>query len=232
MTRAHEIITLLLDLAPALEDPTSYGRHSHFIFPNAEKYDVDHAKAKFPKADDQLVQQLGKANWERRQYFSALRADHEIGPARKGSLEKEDRPLADEPIFDIDPAQYGQTPSSDLATEGDSSPESSEDESGEVSSTADSHGLTDATTAVSDFNFSHVTTRSTVRTEHNFQSMVDPDDAKPSTKYVIPEPPEPSRESLSNGFVCPYCFRFLTNIKSAKAWRYVLNPSRDLLFLA
>ena len=77
LAQAHDIITHLMQLGPSLLDPVPHDRVDLSANSDATQHDVKHVRESFPKAEKSLVERLGTANWERRQFLRKLRDERE-----------------------------------------------------------------------------------------------------------------------------------------------------------
>ncbi|KAH8647271.1 hypothetical protein BX600DRAFT_532763 [Xylariales sp. PMI_506] len=75
-----EIINCLLNLSVSIRNPAPHDRFQDSVQTDTSFYepaDIAHVKAKFDKADDRLLRQLGTANSRRRQYFKYRESHHQ-----------------------------------------------------------------------------------------------------------------------------------------------------------
>lgn len=213
--RAHDIITLLMELGRSLLDPTPQNKLSRLSHPDAGDFDRKHVSEKFPEADEYLVRQFGQANWDRRQYFRSLRYEEENIPAFSYEITNFEDQTNVSDLSDSESVQSEQlledgtslqipTPLDDSRRTSASTP------SEEVSSFQD------------DTQSSLRRTRSTSLTELSDEHSVGVRALKDSLKkYRIPPPPGPQRGLSGEGFRCTYCAHFLLNVRTNQEWKYV-----------
>lgn len=68
-------------------DPTPHDRAADS---DAAQFDIDHIRERFPKASVELIDRLGRANWERRQYLRKIRSVYQENPNRAQKLQQFD----------------------------------------------------------------------------------------------------------------------------------------------
>lgn len=98
LINAGDIVTCLLELKSAIDDPIPDDQISRTFDSDAAHFDIQHVKEKFPKASKSIVSRLGRANWRRRHYLIGLQSLGQPetgpygGPQRQSNLVKELRP--------------------------------------------------------------------------------------------------------------------------------------------
>lgn len=223
--RAHDAVTLLLQLGQSLLDPIPHDRSEMSKHPDAAQYDINHIRARFPKAEDFLIERLGTANWERRQSLRNVREALERNPYR---VQRKD---LDEPVLEsVRPEPRESTvasgdedfasseSSSDVSVDTDSSDNGNI--SGEGVSRTSSRTMTVTTNARSDFQFSLNDTMSTAITEPSIDvAEIDPAVFEVGEHYQIPQPPSPNENLTGRPFVCPFCSFKISDIKSVSEWK-------------
>jgi hypothetical protein len=221
LTHIHDVVNLLLGLGPTLLDPAPRDRFGWSDHQDAAHYDIDHVQASFPHADKSLIERLGRANWERRQYLITLRS--KLGEGNREAL----RLNAIRPID----ASVEKLKLESLAS--GSAVDSSDDnasEIGEVSTalsqaygydlennlSAQSPFAVTTSTSPSDFQFSANDAQSTALTEPSkgvSQAELS------SVRYAIPPPPHPNEQCSGEAFLCPFCAHRASDIKSRADWK-------------
>lgn len=220
-TRAHDIITGLFELGPTLLDPAPHDRLEESIHPGAAQHDLDHVRAKFPRADESLIQRLGLANWERRVYLRKLRLVHE---EHRDHTKTAEMFKTAEDLSQTDAASISESSEADICSSSDAASRASSHGypgSKKPPSMTASLNLTATASTRSDFHFSTNETRSTARTDitQHIASKHDIPDRTTSTKYVMPPPPCPNQNYTGEDFLCPYCFRVVPDVKSSLEWK-------------
>jgi hypothetical protein len=223
LTHIHDVVNLLLGLGPTLLDPAPRDRFGWSAHKEAAHYDIDHVQASFPHADKSLIERLGRANWERRQYLIRLRTKLGEG-SREASRFDAIRPID---------TNLEKLKLESLAS--DSVVDSSDDnasEVGEVSTAlpqAYGYGLGlgnhvsdqapfTVTTSISpsDFQFSANDAQSTALTEPS-KGVSQPELGV--VRYAIPSPPHPNEQCSGEEFLCPFCAYRVSEIGSRTDWR-------------
>lgn len=221
LTHIHDVVNLLFGLGPTLLDPAPRDRFECSAHKDAAHYDIDHVQARFPNAHKSLLERLGRANWERRQYLIRLRS--------KLNEDNHDTP-------GLDAARPVKTHLEKLTTESDASEsgiDSSDDDVSDVveaptaSSQAYDLGLetdpsirspmitTDASTP-SEFQFSVNDVESTALTEPS-KGVAQAEPA--GVRYAVPAPPHPNERLGGDEFLCPFCAHKASDMKSRAEWK-------------
>jgi hypothetical protein len=217
LTHIHDVVNLLLGLGPTLLDPAPRDRFRWNAHEDAAHYDIDHVQARFPHAEKSLIERLGRANWERRQYLIEKRFQIEEGSRESPKLD------AIRPVdyslenLNLESFPYGSgADSSDY----NASEEAFGDGLDKNLSARRPFTLT-TSIAPSDFQFSADDVQSTALTEPSkFISRVDGDQIElMSVRYAVPPPPHPNKQSGGEEFLCPFCAHRASNIKSHADWK-------------
>jgi hypothetical protein len=221
LTHIHDVVNLLLGLGPTLLDPAPRDRFGWSAHKDAAHYDIDHVQASFPHADKSLIESLGRANWERRQYLITLRS--KLGEGSREALGLDAiRPLA---------ASLEKLKLESLGSS--SAVDSSEDNASEVGEASSAfpraygydsdnnlsaQGPVTITTSISpsDFQFSANDAQSTALTE---PSKGVPYAKLSGVQYAIPLPPHPNEQCSGEDFLCPFCAHRVSDIKSRADWK-------------
>lgn len=221
--RAHDIVTHLFELGPSLLDPVPHDRFEQPANPDSAQYDIEHVRAKFPIADESLINRLGGANWERRQNLRRLRLAYEQHPAYARRLETSEAILEVDELSEIDSVSAAQAPDGGYGDNHGSLQTGSG--SGRRDSEADlsvlaSRSLTSTASTKSDFKFSAGETQSTARTEPLKSLPQEGQGDRSDTKrYTVLPPPSPNQDLSGEIFLCPYCYHLVSDIKSFSEWK-------------
>lgn len=223
LTHIHDVVNLLFGLGPTLLDPVPRDRIEWSAHQDAAHYDVGHVQARFPQAGRSLLERLGRANWERRQYLIMLRSklnkdNHDTpGLDNTGLVGTRLEKLSLEPVAS-DPGD--DTSGDDVSDDGEALTE--------MSSTYDSLTETDASVrsplsgtvsnSQSEFQFSANDAQSTALTE---PSKDIPHTGPTILRYAVPAPPHPNQHFSGDEFLCPFCAHKVSDMKSAAEWKSV-----------
>lgn len=227
LARAHDIVTLLMQLGPSLLDPTPHNRSELSAHSGAAQQDISHVHACFPKADDSLAERLGRANWERRQFLRNLR------DAREDNRPRADGKDLDEAIqhtLGSNPSTSAVATAAEESDAGNSEAGSSlgtidtdlsdKDDSYSDISLSEGRQKTARTYAPSDFQFSLDETHSTAITEPSkgvvLQNQSPEEDVK---RYRVPRPPGPNENLTGAPFLCQFCSHMVLDITTASQWK-------------
>lgn len=230
LARAHDAITHLMQLSPSLTDPAPHDRFDLPAHDEATQHDINHIREIFPKADKDLVERLGRANWERRQCLRRLRdAQEQRRPSSEtiGLFETKDVKAIKATTSVIDTAAAGSGNRQDLSYK---DPDVSlgtievqmpdENESGSEFSAPGSLPKTVTTHAPSDPQTSLDETPSTMVTEPSKQGQpAQKPSAQQYQRYKIPQPPSPNAKLTGADFVCPFCYYKVVGMTSPSEWR-------------
>jgi hypothetical protein len=217
LTHVRDLVSLLMELGPSLLEPTPHGRFEYLGYANAAQHDINHVRARFPKADPELVERLGRANWARRQNLGKVRAIVEQSMSKLQTLTPTEVAVAD---YRAD--------LSELKSESEES-ESSEGERNDLlptkrhihSSIVDEvSSRTASLTDPSEFQFSAMETQSTAATEPSKGPVSAGRVMKPAeTLYRVPPPPRPNEKLTGAEFVCRFCAHTVSNMESVSEWK-------------
>lgn len=212
--KAHDIITLLMELGHMLVDPAPQDRLLHFSHSDAGYFDERHIEEKFQKADNYLVRRLGRANWQRRQYFSSLRdKEQNVTGSRYEITDFEERDDA------FDTSDSGSDSSQQLARRLSLLPVP--EPATDLPSTATTSTGSAQMSSFRDEGYSSLRqTRSTALTEISDSLSAGKRDRKDApTRYRIPPPSGRQNPFSGESFRCTYCAHVLTNVKTYQEWK-------------
>jgi hypothetical protein len=203
----RDVISLLFELAQALQDPAPHDRLKAIRYKSAAQPDLHHASTKFPNADEKLVTRLGFANWERRMALTSLRAEYERKSqgTKAPEIRRTDLAPSDFTYFVDEDSELDVPPPADASMRDALAP------------SMVTASETNQTT--SNFNFSGHGSKSTPGTELStgpaggFQYVTPVDQ-----NLKVPAPPEPNQHYEGEVFLCPYCFRHISDLKSRADW--------------
>lgn len=224
LTHIHEMVGLLLELGPVLLDPTPEDRFARSTHPEAARRDIDHVRAIFPRADDRLVERLGRANWERRQYLMSLLPALEydgpkvevVGSAFVKPVERDDR---------LDSSGFQSDSEVSLRLEKDvlqQVPHSSHEENMD-DERAGRDGADDTSFTISQFQSSTLGNFST-----SYTAIIVPSKGVATIEENVPlaktsrrlsNPPCPNELLSGDEFTCHFCAHKVTGIGSASEWK-------------
>jgi hypothetical protein len=230
VTRMHDVITLLFELDASLADPTPQDRFDR-AHPSAAQQDINHVRAKFSQASDELVERLGRANWDRRQYLRRLQLEFE--GSRPVSFDGMD--YSPEDVEESDAASESSSSEESVTEAGSGSyPDSLEDniERGGAPSIRSSQDLTVTASAQTEFQFSHEETQSTRTTEPSKGPLPAEHAVQPvNIRYRIPPPPHPNEDLSGKAFRCTFCSHTVPDITRHSDWTFVVPrcPTRRIL---
>jgi hypothetical protein len=229
LTHIHDVVNLLFGLGPTLLDPVPRDRFEWSAHEDAAHYDVGHVQARFPQADKSLIERLGRASWERRQYLIRLRSK---------LIENNDAPGLDHTSLDDNrlinlriessASDSGDDTSSDDASDVDevyaatlqahgSDPEADTSAPGPLTVIV-SDGPSESRSSINDAQSATVTETPKGVSQHR----------PTSSRYAIPVPPHPNERFGGDEFLCPFCAHKVSDMKSAGDWKSVhlfLKPS-------
>lgn len=219
MTRIHDIVTLLNELSPSLLDPTPNERFERASHPDAAQFDVNHVKARFPEADEELVDRLGKANWRRRQSLRFLRESHtksSLHGSGTVSPAQDVEPALSDSVLDTD-ASDRQTSISEHAVSSTSRSMSNTDGGASLPQTSVGGGLQ---SSPNDAPSTAPTTAPTAATNELFQGAGQTSENKQpvTASYKIPGPPNPNEDFNGQTFLCQFCSHWVSGIERPSDW--------------
>ena len=224
LLRIHDIVSLLFELGPSLMDPAPHDRFAKSTHSDAAQHDINHVRARFPWADDVLVDRLGRANWERRYSLRQLRSMHEDELSQVRQLDTIEPQPDTAKLFLSESAtatEDSETSASDTEQSLDTgSYDNREDDYETDISLSASQTLTNMTSTGSDFQFSHNDTQSTAATEPSKRPKQGTHVGGPATtRYKVPLPPKPNERLTGDTFLCPFCFHAVSDMTSPSLWR-------------
>jgi hypothetical protein len=225
LTHIHDVVNSLFGLGPTLLDPAPRDRVEWSDHKNAAHYDVDHVQARFPQAEQSLVERLGRANWEHRQYLSRLRSKLDEG-SHDTSVLDQIRPIN---------TRLEKRTLAWLASD------TGVDTSGDDASDVDEVFMTISQAPGRDLDRKLPArgsrTVTTSQTQSEVQSSVVEDGTEltaitePSkgvtrieptgVRYAIPAPPHPNEHFGGDEFLCPFCAHKVTDMTSPADWKWV-----------
>lgn len=213
------IISCLYTLSVAIRQPVPQDRlrkYAEIDLSHYEYFDNQHVLEKFPNAKPLLIQRLGNANTQRRQYLKYRSLHYE--KIAKG-LEGVERAI---------PVDKSIVPALDDVVE--AVPDHADPGEGHHIS---SWGTTDhgAETVITSTTISIVPKSAVVpaldtieaesdegQTATSFGTIMETSDSEVKL-LKVPDPPDADHVFAGNAFQCPYCFSLII-VKNSKAWQY------------
>lgn len=220
LTHIHDVVNLLLGLGPTLLDPTPRDRFERSTHKDVAHYDIDHVQASFSKATEALINRLGHANWERRQYLINLRSrlDEGLSQARKLNVSPPIESQVEQLTLESSASDSGTDSSDDAVSDVDHASipisRACSTVQGGISISATQTILT--SDGRSEFQFSANDIESTAPTE---PSKGVPPFGQAISRYSIPPPPSPNAQLNGNEFLCPFCAHKILDMKSRSEWK-------------
>jgi hypothetical protein len=221
LTHIHDVVNLLLGLGPTLLDPAPRDRFGWSAHKDAAHYDIDHVQASFPRADKSLIESLGRANWERRQYLITLRS--KLGEGSREALglsaiRPTDASLEKLKLESLASGSAVDSSDDNASEVGEASTALSQAYGYDLDNNLSAQGPVTITTSISpsEFQFSVNDAQSTALTEPSkavFQAELS------GVRYAIPPPPHPNEQCSGEEFVCPFCAHRASGIKSRADWK-------------
>jgi len=224
LTHIHDVVNLLFGLGPTLLHPVPRDRSEWSAHKDAAHYDVGHVQARFPQADQSLIERLGRANWERRQYLIRLRSKlNENNDAPR--LDHTNTSLDDDRLVELgiesSASDSGDDTSSDDASDVDevfaatlqaqgSDPEADTSAQGPLTVIA-SDGPSEPRSSINDAQSTTVTETPKGASQHGLTLL----------RYAVPVPPHPNERFGGDEFLCPFCAHKISDMKSAADWKSV-----------
>lgn len=226
LRRIHDIISLLFVLGPTLLNPAPQARLEEVACMNesAAQYDIGHVRARFPHASERLVERLGRANWELRKRLITLRS----------LLEKQS---SDEPPG-FKPASMGTVGPPSRTFASDASQDSESGQSDPRDSNSDDARFPTSRSAFSSLQDENTGQESQVMTAPTTITITIKDDTSMPAKetpmglppiegqyetmvpeYGIPLPPPPNEDFTGVEFVCPFCARKISGMRTRSEWK-------------
>ena len=217
------IISCLYNLSVAMRQPVPQDRLQKYAaidLSHYEFFDKQHALEKFPNAKPHLIERLGNANTQRRQYFKYRLLHHEkiakgleyIGPATSGH--KSTLPGLDGAIL---------VPQS-THTHHDADPIQGRSVTNEGAGTVVTAAKTSTTISIVSKSAVVRSVLDTIEVESeggktatSFGTIIEGGNVK---LLKVPDPPDADRLFAGNAFQCPYCYSLII-VKNSKAWQYV-----------
>lgn len=226
LRRIHEVISFLFVLGPTLLDPAPQALSEEVASVNesASQFDISHVRARFPHASEKLVERLGCANWELRKRLITLRSTLEekyndeppgFKPALMGTVGPPNRTYASDASQDSESGHSDprENNSDDARFPTSRSAFSSlEDEN----TGHQSQVLTAPTTITITINddtsmLAKETPMGLPPAEGQYETMV--------PEYGIPLPPSPNADFTGVEFVCPFCARKISGMRTRPEWK-------------
>ena len=227
LTHIHDVVNLLFGLGPTLLDPVPRDRFERSAHQDAAHYDVGHVQARFPQADRSLIERLGRASWEQRQYLIRLRSklnedNHDAPGLDNISLvgTRLEKLTLGSLASDIE----NDTSGDDVSDVGEALTAMSQARSSLPETDASTRGPLTATVSnsQSEFQFSVNDAQSTALTvpskgvSHTGRTVL---------RYAVPAPPHPNERFSGDEFLCPFCAHRVSGTKSASDWRSVISTA-------
>ena len=228
------IISCLYNLCVAMRQPVPQDRLQKYAaidLSHYEFYDKQHVLEKFPNGKPRLIERLGNANTQRRQYFKYRLLHHEkiakglkhVGPATAGDTST---PLGLDGGATTLPQSTHADPVHHDADPGQGNYVSSQNVTNEDAGTVITAAKTSTTISI-------IPKSAVVRTQPALDTIeAESDGGQTATSFgtimeagnvkllKVPDPPDADRVFSGNAFQCPYCY-FLIIVKNSRAWQYV-----------
>ena len=201
ITEMHDVVTCLLRQIPSLRDPSPQDTRTQAGYEGADSFDQSHVRSKFPKANAELLNRLGTANWKRRQQFMVLRGHTEDGvsaidrnDAKESRHEDREMDYSSEADISAYSTSYGVDPGSQTT--------------GEWTSSSERNSLIGtALTSLTD------------NPAQKLQNFSGPSVVVQVHRLKLPRPPEPNSSFEGTQFTCPYCLHELLEVYSFSTWK-------------
>jgi hypothetical protein len=209
LTRIHDIVTRLLELGPTLFDIRT--RNPAIFCHDAALYDIGHVRTRFPMASTSLVERLGRANWERRQYLLDVQTKMGARSPKSHNVCTIEPVLRDIRIDISDSESEGDKGEDDHNFNLDSNEQSSK-----LSVTGSTHGSSSSASDVpSPSRLSSYGTEQTVIAG----PVKDGNTHYRDTHYRLPLPPPPNEKLTGETFICPFCAQTISGLSKSSDWR-------------
>lgn len=222
LIRLHDILSTLLKLGPLLSNPGPHDRLQYYDHPDAGKYDVEHVVEKYALADPRIATRIGRENWERRQCQRNLMLRHDKSASHTQICKAEVGLLSNEDDSSVtSSSSSGPRSATSLQARRNSLQVDDVAESLSSSSLLSERSAS-ARASTASFQFSR--THSVLSTATAPSERQENPDVKPKVlpqQYLLPRPPLPNQDFTGEQFLCPYCFHYVSNIKSMSEWRQV-----------
>jgi len=204
LTRAHDTITRILELGPTLSDvgTKSLEIHKH----DAAQFDIGHVRGSFSAASTHLIERLGRANWERRQYLVDVQVKMDLYEAHSPETHSMEHVLRNVRLELSDSESESEKTEMDDRSQSDT-----HDNDSEMSTIGSSYGGSPGATATP--SLSQISTAGTELT-------VTADAYRAGrTVYQLPLPPSPNATLTGEPFVCPFCGYKIAGMSTMPDWR-------------
>jgi hypothetical protein len=219
LTHIHDVVNLLFGLGPTLLDPVPRDRFEFSAHKDAAHYDVGRVQARFPQAEKSLIERLGRASWERRQYLIRLRSKLDEASGRD-NISLIGTHLENLTLGSLGSDTGDDTSGDDVSDVGEAFTAMSQAPDSLLREGASVRGPLTATisNSQSEFQFSANDAQSTVLTapskgvSHMVPTVI---------RYAVPAPPHPNECFSGDEFLCPFCAHKVSDMKSATDWKLV-----------
>ena len=201
ISEIREIVTCLVRQISALQDPTPHDTRTSVTYEGADFVDQSHMQNKFPKADLDLLNRLGTANWKRRQQLWNLHSRNEEPMRESARMEGTDTPNEhgeSNPVLQADVSTYNRDY---VMTQG--------------SETTHQESVFSRQGSLLGTSLTSVTNRSKWKPDENSRHPV----AAENHRLELPRPPPPCSLFSGQQFKCPFCFHDLIEISSFASWK-------------
>ena len=233
LTHIHDVVNLLFGLGPTLLNPVPRDRFEFSAHEEAVHYDVGHVQAKFPQANDSLIERLGRASWECRRYLTRLRSklienDHyALEQAALNNFSLVDTPLKKLTLGSLSSDSGADLSDGDVSDVGEALTAVSQAHGYGPEKDEPSPEFLSITTAssLSNVGFSANDAHSTaLEAPPQVVSHTEPN----VSRYEIRAPPHPNEHLSGDDFLCPFCAHRVSDMKSAANWKSVILPGAEL----
>lgn len=206
----RQILTLLFQLSPSLQDPAPSANSKLDAYEGAALNDQSHVENKFPNADMNLIKRLGTANWRRRKYVLSLRERY-ASQASQGNDAQGMQPISSileslAPIEEI--VSFGAPPTIAVRSGGSSVVTTTPSQAFGHSSVGNPGPRTEYTRATDYSSGFSPGLRNIPPDEKRYRDL----------RLSIPPPPSPNQRYQGRPFLCPYCLHIPLQIGSAQEW--------------
>ena len=234
LTDVHDVVNLLFSLGPTLLNPVPRDRLDFSAHKDAAHHDIDHVQSRFPQADRQLIERLGRASWECRQYLSRVRSklienNHgAIGQATFDNISLVDTPLKNLSLGPLASDSEADSSDGDVSNVGEA-PTAISQGHGSLPETDESALDSLNVTTSSSLSSLQVWANDAQSTALEAMSK-DVSHSEPTVlRYAIQAPPHPNEQLGGDEFLCPFCAHKVSDMKSAADWKSVTLPNAEPL---
>ncbi|SMR53456.1 unnamed protein product [Zymoseptoria tritici ST99CH_3D1] len=220
-THVHDVVSRLLELGPSILDPALHDRFDPSAHSRAAQHDISHVRDRFPKAPEDLVSRLGKANWERRQYLVQLRSRlvQVLPEGANPPWQVDDNDRMDAQLDVSDATSEGSDSESSVQSVSHTGelilrPPSTEDATSDLQSSISASGFN-----TPELQFSRGTDTMTEITAPSKADKPLGKTSSPDMRYGVHHPPHPNKDLSGTAFTCPFCAHDVAGIETATEWR-------------